>query len=118
MFERSILRIFVSIKMNNDLWRTKHISELNKLIKNKNLINHIKSLRFGQINRMKKQKLFKSIHKWKVIISRSWVRPKTRWRDDLLIDLKIMKANNCMKTIQNQNGQRRVIKAKNLIVEL
>ena len=123
IFERSILRrIFGPTKMSNGNWRIKNNSELNKLINNRNIINHIKSLRlgwFGHINRMQDQRLAKNIYKWRPIANRRLGRPKNRWEDDVLNDLKLMKVNNWMKLVQNRKEWKKLVeKVKTLTGEL
>jgi len=44
VFERKILRIFAPTK-ENQIWRIKTNKELDKLIKHKNIVNHIKAQR-------------------------------------------------------------------------
>jgi hypothetical protein len=56
VFERKVLRrIYGPTKENDCTWRIKSNEELNRLIRNKNIINHIKAQRlawFGHVSRM------------------------------------------------------------------
>ena len=55
VFERKILRRIFGPTKENQIWRTKTNEELDKLIKHKNIINHIKAQRlswFGHVQRM------------------------------------------------------------------
>ena len=45
VFERKILRIIFGPTKENQIWRVKTDEELDKLIKHKNIINHIKAQR-------------------------------------------------------------------------
>jgi hypothetical protein len=48
VFERKVLRrIFASTKERDDTWRIKTNDELDKLIRHKNIINHIKAQRLN-----------------------------------------------------------------------
>jgi capsule polysaccharide modification protein KpsS len=55
VFEKKILRRIFGPTKENQIWRVKTIEELDKLMKHKNIINHIKAQRlswFGHIQRM------------------------------------------------------------------
>ena len=65
--------------------------------------------------KMQVQRLVKKIYKWKPIANRRLGRPKNRWEDDILNDLKLVKVNNWMKLIGNWKEWKKVIeKAKTL----
>ena len=96
-FERKILRrIFGPNKGVNNSWTIKTNKELNKLINNENIVNFVRSLRIGwlgHILRMDNQRLVKKLYKWKPIGTRARGRPKSRWEEDVLDDLRKMKVN-------------------------
>ena len=55
VFERKILRRIFGPTKENQIWRIKTNQELDKLIKHKNIVNHIKAQRlswFGHVKRM------------------------------------------------------------------
>jgi hypothetical protein len=59
--------------------------ELGKLIKYKNVINHIKAQRlswFDHIQRMPDTRTVKKIFNWKLLTKRSQGKPKYRWKDN------------------------------------
>ena len=121
IFERAILTIiFGQTKMKDGTWRIKNNRELNKLINNKNIINHIRSLRlgwFGHINRMQDQRLVKKIYKWKPIANRRLDRPKNIWEDDVLNDLKLLKVSNWMKIVGNRKEWKKVVEKTKTLTE-
>jgi hypothetical protein len=63
VFERKILRrIYGPAKERDSTWRIKSNEELNKLIGNKNIINHVKAQRlawFGQVHCMPDDRMVK-----------------------------------------------------------
>jgi len=70
----------------NQIWRVKTNEELDKLIKHKNIINHIKAQRlswFGHLQRMPDTKTVKKIFNWKPLTKRSQGRPKYGWEDNI-----------------------------------
>jgi capsule polysaccharide modification protein KpsS len=64
VFERKILRRIFGPTKENQIWRVKTNDELDKVIKHKNIINHIKAQRlswFGHIQRMPDTRTVKKI---------------------------------------------------------
>jgi len=64
---------------------------LDELIKQRNIINYVKSQRlswFGHENRMRESNIVKKIYRWKPLTSRQVGRPKSRWEDDVRNGLK------------------------------
>ena len=67
VFKRKILRIFGPTK-ENQIRKIKTNEELDKLIKHKNIVNHIKAQRlswFGHVQRMSDTRTVKKIFNWK-----------------------------------------------------
>jgi hypothetical protein len=79
VFERTMLRkIFGPTKEDNCIWRIKTNMELDELIKQRNIINYVKSQRlswFGHINRMPETSVERKIYKWKPFTGKPAVRP-------------------------------------------
>jgi len=74
VFERKILREIFGPTKENQIWRIKTNEELDKLIKHKNIVNHIKAQRlcwFGHIQRMPDTRTDKKIFKWNTLTKRS-----------------------------------------------
>jgi hypothetical protein len=117
IYERKILkRIFGPSKNMDGSWRIKTNEELNKLIKYKNIVNHIKAQRlgwFGHVYRMENDRLVKAIYNWKPISIRMRGRPKNRWEDDVMADLRIQNVKNCRNCIQDRKKCKDIVeKAK------
>jgi hypothetical protein len=90
IFERKILRRIFRLTKENQIWRVKTNEELDKLIKHKNIINHIKAQRlswFGHVQRMPDTRTGKKIFNWKPLTKRSQGRPKYRWEDNITQDI-------------------------------
>ena len=87
VFERKILRsIFGPTKDGDGTWRIKINDELNKLIKNKAVINYIKSQRLywlGHVHKMPEERMVKKVIEWKPMAIRSLRRPKNKWENDV-----------------------------------
>jgi hypothetical protein len=66
VFKRKILRRIFGPTKENQIWRIKTNEELDKLIKLKNIVNHIKAQRlswFGHVQRMPDTRTVKKIFK-------------------------------------------------------
>jgi hypothetical protein len=75
-------------------WRIKTNDEL---IRHKNIINHIKSQTlswFGHLHRMPEERMVKRVYKWRPMFTRPLGRPKNRWEDDIINDMKKLKVKN------------------------
>jgi hypothetical protein len=82
VFEREVLRrIYGPTKESDGAWQIKSNDELNRLIGNKNIINHIKAQRlasFGQIHRMADNSMVQNVYEWTPALRRSLGRLKNR----------------------------------------
>ena len=107
VFERKVLRrIFGPTKERDGTWRIKTNDELDELIRHRNIINDIKAQRlswFGHLHRMSEDRMVNRVYKWKPILTRPLGRPKNRWEDDIIHDMKKLKIKNWTGCIQDRN---------------
>jgi hypothetical protein len=107
VFETKVLRrIFGPAKERDGTWRIKTNGELDELMRHKNRINHIKAKRlswFGHLQRMPEKRMVKRVCKWKLMLTRPLGRPKNRWEDDIINDMKKLKIKNWTGCIQDRN---------------
>ena len=76
------------------------------LIRHKNIINHIKIQRlswFGHLHRMPEENGKKKVYKLKPILTRPLGRPKNRWEDNIINDMKKLKIKNWTSCIQDRS---------------
>jgi len=112
LFERKILKRIFGPTKGNQIWRVKTNEELDKLIKHKNIINHIKAQRlswFGHVQRMPDTGTVKKIFNWKPLTKRSQGRPKYRWEDYIKQDIFQMKIKNWIACIQDRGKWKEAI---------
>jgi len=112
VFERKILRRIFGPTKENQIWRVKTNKELDKLIKHKNIINHIKAQRlswFGQVQRMPDTRTVKKIFNWKPLTKRSQGRPNYRWEDNITQDICQMKIKNWIACVQDRGKWKEVV---------
>jgi hypothetical protein len=78
-------------------WRIKTNQEINDILKGQNIIGVIKKQRLnwlGQVERVTENNIAQKIKRWKPMSKRPIGRPKTRWEDDVLEDIRSMSVSN------------------------
>jgi hypothetical protein len=92
IFERKIMRkIFGPTKTDDGYWRIKTNQEISDILKGQNIIGFIKKQRLnwlGHVERMTEDNNVKKIKRWKPMSKRPTGRPKLRWEDDVLGDIR------------------------------
>jgi hypothetical protein len=66
-------------------------------MKHKNIINHAEAQRlswFGHLHRMPEERVVKIIYNWKPMLTRPLGRPKNRFEDGIINDMKKLKIKN------------------------
>ena len=119
IFERKIMRkIFDPTRTDDGYWRIKTNQEVNDILKGQNIIGFIKKQRLNwlsQIEPMDDVNIVQKIKRWKPMSKRPIGRPKTRWEDEFLEDIKSTNISNCKKVAQNRDSWRKMVEqAKNL----
>jgi len=84
-------KILGPTKERDGTWRIKTNDELDELVRQKNIINHINAQRlswFGHLHRMPDERKVKKVCKWKPMSIRPIERQKNGWEVDLRNDTK------------------------------
>ena len=63
----------------------------------------------GHVERMAEDNIVQKIKKWKPMSERPIGRPKTRWKDDVLEDIKSINTCNWKKVAQNRDSWKKVV---------
>jgi hypothetical protein len=96
IFEIKITRkIFGPTRSDDGYWRIKTNQEINCILKGQNIIRFIKKQRLnwlGHVERMAEDNNVRKIKSWKPMSKWAIGRPKKRWKDDVLGDIKSMNA--------------------------
>ena len=113
IFERRIMRkIFGPTRTDGGYWRIKTNQEINEILKGQNIIGFIKKQRLnwlGHVERMAKDNIVQKIERWKPMSKRPIRRPKTRWEDDFLEDIKSINISNWKKVARNGDSWKKVV---------
>jgi hypothetical protein len=112
-FERNIMRkIYGSTRTEDGYWRIKTNQEIIEILKGQNIIGFIKKQRLnwlGHVERMAEDNTVQRIKRWKPMSKRQIGRPKTRWEDDVLEDIKNMNVPNWKKVTRNRDSWKKVV---------
>jgi hypothetical protein len=118
-FESKVMRkMYGPIRAEDGYWRIKTNQEINDILKGQNIIGFIKKQRLnwlGHVERVAEDNTVRRIKRWKPMSKRPIGRPKTRWEDDVLEDIKNMNVRIWKKVAQNRDFWKKVVeRARNL----
>jgi hypothetical protein len=120
--ERKIMRkLFDPTRTDDGYWRIQTNQEINDLLKGQNIIWFIKKQRLnwlGHAERMTEDNNVQKIKRWKPVSKRRIGRPKTRWEDDVLEDIKSMNISNGKKVVQDRNSWKKVVEQARTLYRL
>jgi hypothetical protein len=106
-FERKIMRnIHEPTRTDDGYWRIKTNQEINDKLKEQNVIGFIIKQRLnwlGHVERMTEDNILQKIKRWKPMYKRPIGRPKMRWEDDVLEDVRSMSVLNWSKVAQKRD---------------
>jgi len=105
-------KIYGRTRTEDGYWGIKTNQDINDIIKGQNVIGVIKNERLtwlGHVERMAEDNIVQRIKRWKPVSKRPIGRPKTRWEDDVLEDIKNMKVHNWKKVAQNRNSWNKTV---------
>ena len=95
--------------------------EINDILKGKNIIGFITKQRLnwlGHVERMAEDNIVQKIKRWKPMSERPNGRPKTRWEDDVLEDIKSINIGNWKKVAQNKDSWKKVVEHTRNIIQV
>ena len=122
IFERKITRkIFGPTRTDDGYWRIKTKQEINDILKGQNIIGFIKKQRLnwlGHVERMAEDNIVQKIKRWKPMSKRPIGRPKTRWEDDVLEDIKSINIRNWKTVAQNWDSWMKVVEQARILYRL
>jgi len=115
IFERQILRkIFGPANIDN-IWRMRNNMEIDNLMEGADIVRFIKAQRIkwlGHIQRMDQARPTRKLLDWKPVGIRPVGRPRQRWQEDVMEDLKKLKVKNWKEITKNRTWRDLVKKAK------
>ena len=110
--EREILRKIYGPAKENEFWRIRRNDELEAIIKGESIVRFIKCQRIrwlGHIERIQDTAILKKMY-GELCATRRRGRPKMRWQDDVLTDLRKMVINEWRDRARDREAWRRIVK--------
>jgi hypothetical protein len=106
IFERKVLhKIFGSIQRDNGVWTIRTNEEVYNLRGKEDIIRFIKSQRlrwWEHIHGMEDETNIIRLTQWKPLATRPIGRPRTRWQDDVLKDIRTMKIRSWTQLVKDR----------------
>jgi len=107
-------KIFGPTRTDDGYCRIKTNQEINEILKGQKKIWFIKTQRLNWLG-MADDNNSQIIKRWKTMSKRPIGRPKTRWEDDILEDIKSINVSSWKKVVQNRDSWKKVAEqARNL----
>jgi hypothetical protein len=97
------------------------IFQINAILNGQNMIGFIKNQTLnwlGHVERMAEDNNVQRIIIWKPMSKRPIGRPKIRWEDDVLEDIKSMNARSWKKVVQNRDSWKKVVEQARTLYRL
>jgi hypothetical protein len=104
-------KIFGPTRSDDGHWRIKTNQEINDILKGQTIIGFFKKQRLnwlGHVERMAEDNNVKKIKRWKPMYKRPIGRPKIRWEENVLEDIKSMNVHNWKNVAQNRDKRKKV----------
>jgi hypothetical protein len=121
-FERKIMRkIYGPSRTDDGYWRIKTNQEINDIFKGLNIIGFIKKQRLnwlGHVDRVPENNIVQKIKRWKLMPKRAIRRPKTRWEDGVLEDIKSINIRNWTKVAQYRDSWKEAVEQARTLYRL
>ena len=105
-------KIFGPTRSDDGCWRIQTNQEINDILKGGNIIGFIKKQRLnwlGHVERMAEDNNVQKIKRCKPMSKRPIGRPKTRWENDVLEDIRNMNVDNWKKMAQNRDSWKKAV---------
>ncbi|EFN80576.1 Putative uncharacterized transposon-derived protein F52C9.6, partial [Harpegnathos saltator] len=113
-FERKIIRRIYGAVKEGERWRIRHNEEINNILEGEDIVRFIKSRRIswmGHIQRMGTERMPKEVYKGKIYGTAKRGRPRKRWIQDVLEDLKRMKIGGWWEKAERREEWKQIVKA-------
>jgi len=113
IFERKILRKIYGPVQEGGTWRIRYNEELNRFIKGKDIVKFIKAQRIrwlGHVKRMDAGTMPRMMMEGRLFIGRRKGRPRLRWMDDVIAELRVMKIRQWTEKAEDREQWRLVVK--------
>ena len=111
-FERKVLRKIYGPVVDKGVWRIRYNNELCELMGGEDIVRSIKAQRIqwlDHVERVDETAMAKRVLKGELYATRRIVRPRIRWLEDVIADLRRMGISGWMEKARNRDQWRRVV---------
>jgi len=111
-FERKALKKIYGPVVDKGVWRIRYNNELCKLMAGEDIVRFIKAQRIqwlDHVERMDETAVPKRVLKGKLYATRRIGRPRIRWLEDVVADLRRMGISGWMEKARNRDQWRRIV---------
>jgi len=111
-FERKVLGKIYGSVVDKGVWRIRYNNELCKLMGGENIVRFIKAQRIqwlDHVERMDETAVPKRVLKGKLYATRKIGRPRIRWLEDVIADLRRMGISGWTEKARNRDQWRRIV---------
>jgi len=112
IFERKILQKIYGPIQEGDIWRIRNNEELNKTINGEDIVKFVNAQRIrwlGYVKRMEVRTTPRKMMERRLFIGRRKGRPRLRWVDDVVADLKVMKIKQWMEKTKEREKWKLIV---------
>jgi len=109
IFERQILRKIYRPIEEGDIWRIRNSEELNRTISGEDIVKFIQAQRIrwlGHVKRMEEGAMPRKVMEGRLFVGRRKERPRLRWMDDVVADLRAMRIKQWMEKMQEREREK------------
>ena len=111
-FERKVLRKIYGLVVDKAVWRIRYSNEGCELMGEEDIVRFIKTQRIqwlGHVERMDETAMVKRVLKGKLYAMRRIRRPRIRWLEDVIADLRRMGISGWVEKARNRDQGRRIV---------
>lgn len=112
IFERRILRRICGPELIQGAWRRRKNQDLLNFLHGEDIVRFIKAQRIrwlGHLSRMNDSRVVKKVAEWTPANTRPKGRPRKRWREDVVADLRRIGAGNWREVVEDRVQWRQLI---------
>jgi hypothetical protein len=121
VFERRIFRCIFGTMQENGVWRKQYSHELYELINEPDIVKYIKVNILGwagHVIHIDKNRTVKKVFNTKTIGRRKIARPKLRWEDDVIQDVKTLRVKNWRNVAMEKESWQKLLRKARAYVGL
>ena len=121
IFERNIIRKIYGAVEENGYWRRRTNKEIDDILQKEDIVRFVKAQRIrwiGHVERMNDNRISRRIYTASMTGRRKQGRPRKRWKDEIVEDLRIVKVRGWKEKAKDRTEWRQVVRQVKAHIEL